>query len=76
MIGRRFERIVVPGYELDRPLPMQYKEDIDQPLKKSRYRATQEKNQLLAKKKLATKSASKKKPQAKNKYNNKIKKKR
>ena len=54
LIGRRFERIIEPGYEFDRHLPQQYDGQVeDKPLKKSRYRAEQEKNQLLAKKKAA-----------------------
>jgi len=50
LIGRKFERIIVPGYELDRALPAQYEGEQDAPLKKSRYKATQEKNQMLTKK--------------------------
>jgi ATP-dependent RNA helicase RhlE len=51
LIERKFERIVMPGYELERALPAYYDgEVVDKPLKKSRYRAEQEKNQLLAKK--------------------------
>jgi len=69
LISRKFERIVVPGYEIDRPLPPQYKESLDVPVKKNRYRATQDKNQAIAKKKKA-------KPAATKKYNKKIQKKR
>jgi len=69
LIGRRFERIVVPGYELDRPLPSQYKESLDAPVKKSRYKVTQDKNQAVAKKK-------KTKPASSKKYSKKIQKKR
>lgn len=61
LIERKFERIVVPGYELDRALPAQYKGVEDKPLKKSRYRATQEKNQQLARKKLNSTPAAKRK---------------
>ncbi|WP_353518515.1 DEAD/DEAH box helicase [Thalassotalea sp. SU-HH00458] len=51
LIERKFERIVVPGYELNRPLPQQYNE-VEEPLvKKNRYQATQEKNQEVARKK-------------------------
>ncbi len=50
LIGRQFERIVVPGYELDRPLPQQYATEVIEPEKKSRYKATQEKNQRIAQK--------------------------
>ncbi|MDO6445974.1 DEAD/DEAH box helicase [Colwellia sp. 1_MG-2023] len=50
LIERKFERIVVPGYELNRPLPQQYN-DAEEPLvKKNRYQATQEKNQEVARK--------------------------
>ena len=51
LIERKFERIIVPGYELDRPLPAHYDAKEEAPLKRSRYKATQEKNQLLARKK-------------------------
>ncbi len=50
LIGRTFERIVVPGYELDRPLPAQYLEEETKPIKKSRYQAEQDKNQRVARK--------------------------
>lgn len=76
LIERKFERIVAPGYELERPLPAQYKDEVEKPLKKSRYHATQEKNQALAKKKSDNASSRKKKPQTTTKYNSKIKKKR
>ncbi|XPF94407.1 DEAD/DEAH box helicase [Colwellia sp. RE-S-Sl-9] len=69
LIGRKFERIVAPGYEIDRPLPAQYKESLDAPVKKNRYQATQDKNQAIAKKK-------KVKPAATKKYSKKIQKKR
>ena len=39
------ERIIVPGYELDRPLPAQYAENETTEVKKSRYKVEQEKNQ-------------------------------
>ena len=78
LIGRQFERIVVPGYELNRPLPAQYKEDLDQPLKKNRYQSTRDKNQEVARKKTTKSTINKKrkKPVSTTKYNNKIKKKR
>ena len=69
LIERKFERIVVPGYELDRPLPAHYDAKEDAPLKKSRYKATQEKNQMLARKKADATPAAKrraKSQQAKN----------
>jgi len=50
LIERKFERIVMPGYELDRPLPAQYNEENTIIEKKSRYRATQDKNQTIARK--------------------------
>ncbi|WP_372882690.1 DEAD/DEAH box helicase [Psychromonas sp.] len=51
LIGRRFERIVYSGYEMDSSLPSHYEQANDKPLKKSRYKATQERNQMLALKK-------------------------
>lgn len=59
LIERKFERIIVPGYELDRPLPLQYKGQEEKPLKKSRYRATQEKNQAIERKSQNKKTAKK-----------------
>jgi ATP-dependent RNA helicase RhlE len=67
LISRKFERIVAPGYELDRALPAQYAEKEDQPLKKSRYRATQDKNQALAKKKAENTPAAKRRAKVKSK---------
>jgi len=52
LIGRRFERIIVPGYEMDRPLPAQYKDEEQKSEKKNRYKATQEKNQRVARRQL------------------------
>ncbi len=69
LIGRKFERIIAPGYELNKPLPPQYKESLDEPLKKNRYKATQDKNQAIAQKK-------KVKPIETQKYKKSIKKKR
>lgn len=51
LVGRKFERMIYPGYELDAELPSQYKGKSEQPLKKSRYKATQEHNQMIAHKK-------------------------
>jgi ATP-dependent RNA helicase RhlE len=69
LIERKFERIVVPGYELDRPLPAHYDAKEDAPLKKSRYKATQEKNQLLARKKeMATPAAKRRAKSQKQKH--------
>jgi len=51
LIGRRFERIIVPGYELDRPLPQQYGEEAGQlPDSKNRYQKTRDKNREIARK--------------------------
>jgi superfamily II DNA/RNA helicase len=50
LIGRQFERIVYPGYEMS-----DHYESLDgqseKPLKKSRYKATQEHNQMVQRKK-------------------------
>ena len=51
LIGRKFERIIYPGYELTAQLPSQYNDQPEQSLKKSRYKATQERNQTIARKK-------------------------
>ncbi|MFT6692171.1 MAG: ATP-dependent RNA helicase RhlE, partial [Colwellia sp.] len=67
LIERKFERIVVPGYELDRPLPAHYDSKEDAPLKKSRYKATQDKNQLLARKKAEATPAAKRRAKEKTK---------
>ncbi|MBA6339943.1 DEAD/DEAH box helicase [Colwellia sp. MB02u-10] len=67
LIERKFERIVVPGYELDRPLPAHYDAKEDAPLKKSRYKATQDKNQLLARKKAEATPAAKRRAKEKTK---------
>ncbi len=70
LIGRQFERIIVPGYELKRDEALEYTQASEKRASKNRYRATQEKNQSIAKKN------AKKKPTANKKYNVKIKKKR
>ena len=75
LIGRQFERIIAPGYELERPLPIQYEGEVEQPLKKSRYRLTQEKNQAITKKN-QLKKVTKTKKTVTTKYNKKIKKQR
>ena len=69
LIGRKFERIIVPGYELKRDEALEYQQVTEKRASKNRYRASQEKNQALAKKKQASLSGNKK-------YNGKIKKKR
>ncbi|TWX67039.1 DEAD/DEAH box helicase [Colwellia sp. C1TZA3] len=67
LIERKFERIVVPGYEVDRPLPAHYDAKEDAPLKKSRYKATQDKNQLVARKKAEATPAAKRRAKEKTK---------
>ena len=69
LIGRTFEKIIVPGYELSRNEAFEHQQSVDKRVSKNRYRASQEKNQTIAKKKLAAKSGN-------TKYNSKIKKKR
>jgi len=72
LIGRQFERIVVPGYELKRDEALEYNQASEKRVSKNRYRATQEKNQTIAKK-----NSKKKTPKTvTKKYNNKIQKKR
>lgn len=70
LIGRQFERIIVPGYELKRDEGLEYSQASEKRASKNRYRATQEKNQAIAKKN------SNKNTSANKKYNTKIKKKR
>ncbi|SET74204.1 DEAD/DEAH box helicase [Thalassotalea agarivorans] len=50
LVGRRFERIVVPGYEMDRPVPEHVTQANSKADKPNRYKATQAKNQAIAKK--------------------------
>jgi len=69
LIGRTFNRIVVPGYELKQEEAFEHQQISDKRASKNRYRASQEKNQALEKKKLASRSGNKK-------YNAKLKKKR
>ena len=77
LIGRRFERIVVPGYEFNRQENEAYQEATVKRESKNRYRATQEKNQNLAKKDVKGKVKQKNKTEQTNsKYNSKIKRKR
>jgi len=61
LIGRKFERIVVPGYELESQSPVYYnreQHDSSEEPKKNRYQATREKN-IAVEKKQASKSALK-----------------
>lgn len=76
LIGRKFERIIVPGYELNRALPEQYKDVEVKPEKVSRYKATQAKNQAIAKKNEKTKAAKKKRTPSGKRYEKLNKKKR
>ncbi|HIP76218.1 MAG TPA: DEAD/DEAH box helicase [Psychromonas hadalis] len=49
LIGRQFERMIYAGYEIS---DLTRDEDVNgKPLKKSRYKATQERNQIIAKRK-------------------------
>jgi superfamily II DNA/RNA helicase len=73
LIERRFERIVVPGYELKRDEALEHQQITEKRASKNRYRASQEKNQAIAKSK--AKKASPSFTESK-KYNTKIKKKR
>ncbi|GHE79254.1 DEAD/DEAH box helicase [Thalassotalea profundi] len=66
LIGRTFDRIVEPGYELDKATPIihQQEEQAQVVEKKNRYQTTQDKNKAVAKKrndkaKSATKNTSK-----------------
>jgi superfamily II DNA/RNA helicase len=52
LIQRKFERIIAPGYEFNRQESESYQEATVKRDSKNRYRATQEKNQHLAKKSL------------------------
>jgi superfamily II DNA/RNA helicase len=77
LIERKFERIIAPGYEFNRQEADAYQEAAVKRDSKNRYRATQEKNQNLAKKDVKNKKQSKNKTARTNsKYNNKIQKKR
>ena len=68
LIERKFERIIVPGYELNKEEALEHQQITDKRVSKNRYRANQEKNQAIAKKKISRSSDKK--------YNAKIKKKR
>jgi len=73
LIERKFQRIIVPGYELKRDEALEHQQVTEKRASKNRYRASQEKNQAIAKKntkKILSSQASGKK------YNSKIKKKR
>ncbi|PKI17383.1 DEAD/DEAH box helicase [Colwellia sp. 12G3] len=77
LIERKFERIIAPGYEFNRLEASEYQEAAVKRDSKNRYRATQEKNQNLAKKDVKTKAVGKNKTaRTSTKYNSKIQKKR
>lgn len=73
LVERQFQRIIVPGYELNRDEALEHQQVTEKRASKNRYRASQEKNQAIAKKNakkaVVSRSSSKK-------YNSKIKKKR
>jgi superfamily II DNA/RNA helicase len=73
LIERKFERIIVPGYELRRDEEFEYQQSTEKRASKNRYRASQEKNQAIAKKNTSRSSPS---LDASKKYNAKIKRKR
>jgi superfamily II DNA/RNA helicase len=73
LIERKFERIIVPGYELRRDEAFEYQQSTEKRASKNRYRASQEKNQAIAKKDAGRTSPA---LGASKKYNTKIKKKR
>lgn len=73
LIERQFQRIIVPGYELNRDEALEHQQVTEKRASKNRYRASQEKNQAIAKKNAKKTSVSR--PSGK-KYNTKIKKKR
>lgn len=47
VVGRRFERIVLPGYEADRPTPVNIKAQQGPSEKKNRYQTAQDKNRAV-----------------------------
>ncbi|WP_041771453.1 DEAD/DEAH box helicase [Psychromonas sp. CNPT3] len=65
LIGRKFERIVYPGYEMDLSLPESYADSDTKKLKKSRYKAMQEHNQMLERKQEKNKPANIRREKAK-----------
>ncbi len=50
LVGRKFERITVPGYEFNQTEADDYQQQSEKRESKNRYRATQEKNQSIVKK--------------------------
>jgi len=73
LIERKFQRIIVPGYELSRDEALEHQQVIEKRASKNRYRASQEKNQAIAKKNTKKKSSAQ---TLTTKYNSKIKRKR
>ena len=69
LIGRQFNRIIVPGYELKQDEAIEHQQLSEKRESKNRYRANQDKNHAIEKKKKAARTNNKK-------YNTKIKKKR
>jgi superfamily II DNA/RNA helicase len=73
LVERKFERIIVPGYELKRDEALAHQQVIEKRASKNRYRTSQDKNQAIAKKNAKKVSPS---TNPSKKYNAKIKKKR
>ncbi|NQY89647.1 MAG: DEAD/DEAH box helicase [Colwellia sp.] len=73
LIERKFERIIMPGYELNRNEALEHQQVVEKRASKNRYRASQEKNQAIAKKNSKKKSSVQ---TLTKKYNSKIKRKR
>jgi ATP-dependent RNA helicase RhlE len=65
LIGRQFERIIYPGYEMSEHLEDQ-SGGTEKPLKKSRYKATQEHNHMIERKKSENTPAAIRRAKAKN----------
>ncbi|WP_022942241.1 DEAD/DEAH box helicase [Psychromonas hadalis] len=64
LIGRQFERIVYPGYEMSEQFETE-DGNSEKPLKKSRYKATQAHNQMVARRKEANTPAAIRREKAK-----------
>lgn len=64
VVGRKFERIVLPGYEADRVLPAQIKDQQIVSEKKNRYQTAQEKNRSLEAKRAGKSSGDNKSPKS------------
>ena len=65
LIGRQFERIIYPGYEMSENFEAE-DGSIEKPLKKSRYKATQAHNQMIERKKAKNTPAAIRRAKAKN----------